>query len=89
MLCDSPDDIIHISHMTYGTFQVGFIYLPVLYCDRLVHQLTDLRSVCLQIMMKSLYCGGTEGLTLSHSEAVKVKPLTCSPAQCLHQTHRY
>ncbi|XP_030270838.1 ankyrin repeat and BTB/POZ domain-containing protein 2-like [Sparus aurata] len=48
MLCDSPDDIIHISHMTYGTFQ---------------------------IMMKSLYCGGTEGLTLSHSEAVKLLPV--------------
>uniref|UniRef100_A0A671U4H5 Ankyrin repeat and BTB domain containing 2 n=1 Tax=Sparus aurata TaxID=8175 RepID=A0A671U4H5_SPAAU len=37
--------------------------------------LTDLRSVCLQIMMKSLYCGGTEGLTLSHSEAVKLLPV--------------
>ncbi|XP_036951594.1 ankyrin repeat and BTB/POZ domain-containing protein 2-like isoform X1 [Acanthopagrus latus] len=48
MLCDSPDDIIHISHMTYSTFQ---------------------------IMMKSLYCGGTEGLTLSHSEAVKLLPV--------------
>ncbi|XP_073320222.1 ankyrin repeat and BTB/POZ domain-containing protein 2-like [Pagrus major] len=48
MLCDSPDDIIHISHMTYSTFQM---------------------------MMKSLYCGGTEGLTVSHSEAVKLLPV--------------
>lgn len=29
------------------------------------------------MMMKSLYCGGTEGLTLSHAEAMKVKTLTC------------
>ncbi|XP_041649964.1 ankyrin repeat and BTB/POZ domain-containing protein 2-like [Cheilinus undulatus] len=49
MLCDSPNDIIHISHMTYSTFQM---------------------------MMKSLYCGGTEGLTLSHSEAMKLLPVS-------------
>ncbi|XP_045889542.1 ankyrin repeat and BTB/POZ domain-containing protein 2-like [Micropterus dolomieu] len=47
MLCDSPDNIIHISHMTYSTFQM---------------------------MMKSLYCGGTEGLTVSHAEAMKLLP---------------
>ncbi|XP_070814376.1 ankyrin repeat and BTB/POZ domain-containing protein 2-like [Chaetodon trifascialis] len=47
MLCDSPDDVIHVSHMTYSTFQM---------------------------MMKSLYCGGTEGLTVSHSEATKLLP---------------
>ncbi|TKS70530.1 Ankyrin repeat and BTB/POZ domain-containing protein 2 [Collichthys lucidus] len=48
MLCDSHDDIVHISHMTYCTFQM---------------------------MMKSLYCGGTEGLMVSHSEALKLLPL--------------
>ncbi|XP_070758191.1 ankyrin repeat and BTB/POZ domain-containing protein 2-like [Enoplosus armatus] len=48
MLCDSPDNIIHISHMTYST---------------------------LQMMMKALYCGGTEGLTVSHSEAMKLLPV--------------
>nr|XP_046253578.1 ankyrin repeat and BTB/POZ domain-containing protein 2-like [Scatophagus argus] len=48
MLCDSPDDVIHISHMTYSTFQM---------------------------MMKSLYCGGTEGLTVSQSEAMKLLPV--------------
>ncbi|KAM9366758.1 ankyrin repeat and BTB/POZ domain-containing protein 2-like [Symphorus nematophorus] len=48
MLCDSPDDIIHISHMTYSSFQM---------------------------MMKSLYCGGTDGLTVSHSEAMKLLPV--------------
>ncbi|KAI3377674.1 hypothetical protein L3Q82_008442, partial [Scortum barcoo] len=47
MLLDSPDDIIHISHVTYSIFQM---------------------------MMKSLYCGGTEGLVVSHSEAVKLLP---------------
>ncbi|KAL7406010.1 hypothetical protein ABVT39_011617 [Epinephelus coioides] len=48
MLCDSPDNIIHVSHMTYSTFQMT---------------------------MKSLYCGGTEGLTVSHSEAMKLLPV--------------
>ncbi|KAG8001088.1 Ankyrin repeat and BTB/POZ domain-containing protein 2 [Nibea albiflora] len=48
MLCDSHNDIIHISHMTYSTFQM---------------------------MMKSLYCGGTEGLMVSHSEASKLLPV--------------
>ncbi|XP_060902911.1 ankyrin repeat and BTB/POZ domain-containing protein 2-like [Labrus mixtus] len=48
MLCDSPDDIIYISHMTYSTFQT---------------------------MMTSLYCGGTEGLTVSPSEAVQLFPV--------------
>ncbi|XP_018548369.1 ankyrin repeat and BTB/POZ domain-containing protein 2 isoform X2 [Lates calcarifer] len=48
MLSDSPDDVIHISHMTYSTFQM---------------------------MMKSLYCGGTEGLTVSYSEAMKLLPV--------------
>ncbi|KAM9861113.1 ankyrin repeat and BTB/POZ domain-containing protein 2-like [Aulostomus maculatus] len=47
MLHDSPDNIIHISHMTYNTFQM---------------------------MMSSLYCGGTEGLTVSQSEALKLLP---------------
>uniref|UniRef100_A0A3P9H1E9 Ankyrin repeat and BTB (POZ) domain containing 2a n=1 Tax=Oryzias latipes TaxID=8090 RepID=A0A3P9H1E9_ORYLA len=47
MLADSPDNILHISHMTYSTFQM---------------------------MMKSLYCGGTEGLTVSHPEALKLLP---------------
>ncbi|CAJ1049933.1 ankyrin repeat and BTB/POZ domain-containing protein 2-like [Xyrichtys novacula] len=49
MLSDSPNDIIHISHMTYSTFQT---------------------------MMKSLYCGGTDGLTLTHSEAMKLLPVS-------------
>ncbi|MEQ2242505.1 hypothetical protein ILYODFUR_036477, partial [Ilyodon furcidens] len=44
MLADSPDNIIHIGHMTYSTFQM---------------------------MMRSLYCGGTEGLKISVSEAMK------------------
>ncbi|XP_067448386.1 ankyrin repeat and BTB/POZ domain-containing protein 2-like [Thunnus thynnus] len=48
MLSDSPDNIVHISHMTYSTFQM---------------------------MMKSLYCGGTEGLTVSHFEAMKLLPV--------------
>ncbi|XP_039981916.1 ankyrin repeat and BTB/POZ domain-containing protein 2-like isoform X2 [Xiphias gladius] len=48
LLGDSPDNIIHISHMTFGTFQM---------------------------MMKSLYCGGTEGLTVSHSEAMRLLPV--------------
>ncbi|XP_047435920.1 ankyrin repeat and BTB/POZ domain-containing protein 2-like [Mugil cephalus] len=48
MLLDSPNNVIHISHMTYSTFQV---------------------------MMKSLYCGGTEGPNVSHSEAVKLLPV--------------
>ncbi|XP_078111953.1 ankyrin repeat and BTB/POZ domain-containing protein 2-like [Sander vitreus] len=47
MLCDSPDNIIHVSHMTYSSFQM---------------------------MMKSLYCGGTEGLAVSHSEALELLP---------------
>ncbi|XP_008283379.1 ankyrin repeat and BTB/POZ domain-containing protein 2-like, partial [Stegastes partitus] len=47
LLADS-DDIIHISHMTYSTFQM---------------------------MMKSLYCGGTEGLSVSHSDAMKLLPV--------------
>ncbi|XP_034535121.1 ankyrin repeat and BTB/POZ domain-containing protein 2-like [Notolabrus celidotus] len=49
MLSDSPDDIIHISHMTYSTFQT---------------------------MMKSLYCGGTDGLTVTHSEAIQLLPVS-------------
>ncbi|XP_041836310.1 ankyrin repeat and BTB/POZ domain-containing protein 2-like [Melanotaenia boesemani] len=48
MLADSPDNIIHISHVTYSTFQ---------------------------LMMKSLYCGGTEGLKISHSESMTLLPL--------------
>lgn len=48
LLTDSPDNIIHINHMTYSTFQM---------------------------MMKSLYCGGTEGLTVSPSEALKLLPV--------------
>nr|XP_015808788.2 ankyrin repeat and BTB/POZ domain-containing protein 2 [Nothobranchius furzeri]XP_054587911.1 ankyrin repeat and BTB/POZ domain-containing protein 2 [Nothobranchius furzeri] len=48
MLADSPDNIIHISHMTYSTFQV---------------------------MMRSLYCGGTEGMKMSPSEATKLLPV--------------
>uniref|UniRef100_UPI0037E8A73F ankyrin repeat and BTB/POZ domain-containing protein 2-like n=1 Tax=Semicossyphus pulcher TaxID=241346 RepID=UPI0037E8A73F len=48
MLCNSTDDIIHIDHMTYSTFQM---------------------------MMKSLYCGGTDGLTVSHSEAMELLPV--------------
>ncbi|XP_068584825.1 ankyrin repeat and BTB/POZ domain-containing protein 2-like [Cebidichthys violaceus] len=48
MLCDSPDNIIHVSHMTYGTFQMT---------------------------MKSLYCGGTEGLTVSQSDAMTLLPV--------------
>ncbi|XP_035507682.1 ankyrin repeat and BTB/POZ domain-containing protein 2-like [Morone saxatilis] len=48
ILCDSPDGVIHISHMTYSTFQM---------------------------MMKSLYCGGTEGLIVSHSDALKLLPV--------------
>ncbi|XP_072235924.1 ankyrin repeat and BTB/POZ domain-containing protein 2-like [Leuresthes tenuis] len=48
MLTDSPDSVIHISHMTYGTFQM---------------------------MMKSLYCGGTEGLMISASEAMTLLPV--------------
>ncbi|XP_022605558.1 ankyrin repeat and BTB/POZ domain-containing protein 2-like [Seriola dumerili] len=48
MLSDSPDSVVHISHMTYSTFQM---------------------------MMKSLYCGGTEGLTVSQSEAMKLLPV--------------
>ncbi|XP_034998298.2 ankyrin repeat and BTB/POZ domain-containing protein 2 [Hippoglossus stenolepis] len=48
LLSDSPDNIIHISHVTYSTFQM---------------------------MMKALYCGGTEGTTLSQSEAVKLLPV--------------
>ncbi|XP_061593415.1 ankyrin repeat and BTB/POZ domain-containing protein 2-like isoform X3 [Cololabis saira] len=48
MLADSPDNIIHISHMTCSTFQM---------------------------VMKSLYCGGTEGLKISHSEALKLLPV--------------
>ncbi|XP_060924523.1 ankyrin repeat and BTB/POZ domain-containing protein 2-like [Limanda limanda] len=48
LLSDSPDDIIHISHVTYSTFQM---------------------------MMKALYCGGTEGMNLSQSEAVKLLPV--------------
>ncbi|XP_032373799.1 ankyrin repeat and BTB/POZ domain-containing protein 2 [Etheostoma spectabile] len=51
MLCDSPDNIIHVSHMTYSTFQM---------------------------MMKSLYCGGTEGLAVSHAEALKLLPAAAS-----------
>uniref|UniRef100_A0A671U7Q0 Ankyrin repeat and BTB domain containing 2 n=1 Tax=Sparus aurata TaxID=8175 RepID=A0A671U7Q0_SPAAU len=38
----------------------------------LSHSHSKVESVCLQIMMKSLYCGGTEGLTLSHSELLPV-----------------
>ncbi|XP_029353636.1 ankyrin repeat and BTB/POZ domain-containing protein 2-like [Echeneis naucrates] len=49
MLSDSPDSVIHISHMTYCTFQM---------------------------MMKSLYCGGTEGLKVSQSEALKLLPVS-------------
>ncbi|KAM3877441.1 ankyrin repeat and BTB/POZ domain-containing protein 2-like [Diretmus argenteus] len=48
MLSDSPDNVIHISHMTYNMFQV---------------------------MMKSLYCGGTEELTLSDSDALQLLPV--------------
>ncbi|KAF3686174.1 Ankyrin repeat and BTB/POZ domain-containing protein 2 [Channa argus] len=48
ILNDSPSYIIHISHVTYSTFQM---------------------------MMKSLYCGGTDGLTLSYSEALKLLPV--------------
>ncbi|KAM4592249.1 ankyrin repeat and BTB/POZ domain-containing protein 2-like [Odontesthes bonariensis] len=48
MLADSPDDIIHIGHMTYGTFQM---------------------------VMESLYCGGTEGRMISHSEAMMLLPV--------------
>ncbi|XP_005944155.1 ankyrin repeat and BTB/POZ domain-containing protein 2 [Haplochromis burtoni] len=48
LLADSPDNIVHINHMTYGTFQM---------------------------MMKSLYCGGTEGLSVSPSEALKLLPV--------------
>ncbi|KAM9318609.1 ankyrin repeat and BTB/POZ domain-containing protein 2-like [Pholidichthys leucotaenia] len=48
MLTSSPNSIIHISHMTYGTFQM---------------------------MMKSLYCGGTDGLMISFSEALKLLPV--------------
>ncbi|XP_042342563.1 ankyrin repeat and BTB/POZ domain-containing protein 2-like [Plectropomus leopardus] len=48
MLWDSPDNIVHVSHMTYSTFQM---------------------------MMTSLYCGGTEGLTVSHFEAMKLLPV--------------
>ncbi|XP_028258025.1 ankyrin repeat and BTB/POZ domain-containing protein 2-like [Parambassis ranga] len=48
MLADSPDNVIHISHMAYSTFQM---------------------------MMRSLYCGGTEGLTLSASDAKKLLPV--------------
>ncbi|XP_069383579.1 ankyrin repeat and BTB/POZ domain-containing protein 2-like isoform X2 [Paralichthys olivaceus] len=48
LLSDSPDDVIHISHVTYGTFQM---------------------------VMKTLYCGGTEGATLSQSEAAKLLPV--------------
>ncbi|KAK5622024.1 hypothetical protein CRENBAI_012151 [Crenichthys baileyi] len=46
MLANSPDNIIHIGHMTYSTFQM---------------------------MMRSLYCGGTEGLKISPSDAMKVQ----------------
>ncbi|XP_005747663.1 ankyrin repeat and BTB/POZ domain-containing protein 2-like [Pundamilia nyererei] len=48
LLADSPDNIVHINHMTYGIFQM---------------------------MMKSLYCGGTEGLSVSPSEALKLLPV--------------
>ncbi|XP_058485559.1 ankyrin repeat and BTB/POZ domain-containing protein 2-like [Solea solea] len=48
MLSDSMDDVIHIDHMSYSTFQMT---------------------------MKSLYCGGTEGLSLSESEAMKLLPV--------------
>ncbi|KAM7405628.1 hypothetical protein PAMP_000062 [Pampus punctatissimus] len=48
MLSNSSDNIVHISHMTYSTFQM---------------------------MMKSLYCGGTDGLTVSQSEAMKLLPV--------------
>ncbi|XP_071779263.1 ankyrin repeat and BTB/POZ domain-containing protein 2-like isoform X1 [Centroberyx gerrardi] len=48
MLGDSPDNIIHVSHMTYSTFQM---------------------------MMKSLYCGGTEGVSVSYSDAMKLLPV--------------
>ncbi|XP_068995738.1 ankyrin repeat and BTB/POZ domain-containing protein 2-like isoform X2 [Embiotoca jacksoni] len=48
MLAGSPDDVIHVSHMTYSTFQM---------------------------MMRSLYCGGTEGLSVSLSEAVQLLPV--------------
>ncbi|XP_022059746.2 ankyrin repeat and BTB/POZ domain-containing protein 2-like [Acanthochromis polyacanthus] len=48
LLADSLDKIIHISHMTYSTFQM---------------------------MMKSLYCGGTQGLIVSHNEAMKLLPV--------------
>ncbi|XP_038130252.1 ankyrin repeat and BTB/POZ domain-containing protein 2-like [Cyprinodon tularosa] len=48
MLADSPDNIIHISHMTYGTFQM---------------------------VMRSLYCGGTDGLKILPAEAKKLLPV--------------
>ncbi|XP_069575867.1 ankyrin repeat and BTB/POZ domain-containing protein 2-like isoform X2 [Brachyistius frenatus] len=48
MLAGSPDDVIHVSHMTYSTFQM---------------------------MMTSLYCGGTEGLSVALSEAVQLLPV--------------
>ncbi|XP_054472051.1 LOW QUALITY PROTEIN: ankyrin repeat and BTB/POZ domain-containing protein 2-like [Anoplopoma fimbria] len=48
MLCDSPDNIIHVGHMTYSEFQM---------------------------MMTSLYCGGTEGLSVSPSDAMKLLPV--------------
>ncbi|XP_056134425.1 ankyrin repeat and BTB/POZ domain-containing protein 2-like [Lampris incognitus] len=49
LLSESSDnDIIHISHMNYNTFQM---------------------------MMKSLYCGGTEGMTISYSDAMKLLPV--------------
>ncbi|KAM4603130.1 ankyrin repeat and BTB/POZ domain-containing protein 2-like isoform 2-T2 [Polymixia lowei] len=49
LLSDSPDhSIIHISHMTYRTFQM---------------------------MMKSLYCGGTEGVSVSYSDAMELLPV--------------
>ncbi|KAM4743641.1 ankyrin repeat and BTB/POZ domain-containing protein 2-like [Anableps anableps] len=51
ILADSPDDIVHISHMTYGTFQM---------------------------VMRSLYCGGTDGLKISPSEAMKLLPVAAS-----------
>ncbi|KAM6981246.1 ankyrin repeat and BTB/POZ domain-containing protein 2-like [Aplochiton taeniatus] len=51
LLAGSPDKAtIHISHITYDTFQ---------------------------LMMKSLYCGGTEGVTLALSEAFQLLPLAC------------
>uniref|UniRef100_A0A146V9B6 Ankyrin repeat and BTB domain containing 2 n=1 Tax=Fundulus heteroclitus TaxID=8078 RepID=A0A146V9B6_FUNHE len=48
MLADSPDNIIHVGHMTYSTFQM---------------------------VMRSLYCGGTAGLKIAPSEAMKLLPV--------------